>query len=121
MTDWKHCKPLLEEALSYTGGTHTIDDVQGALLQNRMALLAGENSALVCEIVDYPRLRALHVFLAAGNLTEIKSMNDRLDTTARFLGCSRITLAGRAGFARALKEFGYEKKWTCLSKDIANV
>jgi hypothetical protein len=41
-----------------------------------------------------------------------------MDEIARSLGCSRVTIAGRKGFARALKDLGFQEKWTVLAKEI---
>jgi len=119
VTDWERCRPWIEAALPYTGGTHTIQDIEAELRCGQLALISGEKSAMLCEIRNYPRLRALHIFLAGGDLTELKSFNAIVDSAACVTGCTRITLAGRPGWQRALKEFGYEPKWTVLSKEIS--
>lgn len=120
MTEWDRCKPWIEAALEYAGGTHTIEDVERNVLSGRMALIARERSAYVVELITYPRLKTLHVFLSGGDLDDIKAFDPQMDAIARSLGCSRITIAGRRGFARALKGLGYVEKWSVLAKEIGN-
>jgi hypothetical protein len=115
---WQRCKPWIEAALPHTGGTHTIEDVERDIMSGRMALIPRERSAFVVELIAYPRLRALHIFLAGGDLSELKSFDPHMDRIARSLGCSRVTIAGRKGFARALKDLGFREKWTVLAKDV---
>jgi hypothetical protein len=116
--EWQRCRPWIEAALAYTGGTHGIEDIEREIRSGRMALIPRERSAFVVELIDYPRLRALHIFLAGGDLSELKAFDPHLDEIARSLGCSRVTIAGRTGFARALKDLGYQEKWTVLAKEI---
>ena len=116
--EWERCKPWIEAALPYTGGTHTIEDLEREILSGRMALIPRKRSAFVVELIVYPRLKALHIFLAGGDLTELKAFDPHMDQIARSLGCSRVTIAGRKGFARALKALGFHEKWTILAKDI---
>ena len=117
-SDWERCRPWIAAALPYAGGTHAIEDVEDELVRGRLALLAGQRSAMLCEVRNYPRLRALHIFLAGGDLAELKSFNPMMDDAARTLGCSRISIAGRPGWERALRDLGYQKNWTVLSKEI---
>jgi hypothetical protein len=116
--EWRRCKPWIEAALPYAGGTHTIEDLEREILSGRMALIPRERSAFVVELIIYPRLKALHIFLAAGDLSELKAFDPHMDEIARSLGCSRVTIAGRKGFARALKDLGFQEKWTVLAKEI---
>src|SRR5262245_40950753 len=116
--EWARCRHYIEAALPYAGGTHTIEDIEDAIKTGRMGLIALEQSAFIIEVHTYPRLRALHIFLAAGDLKELRSCNTRMDATAKALGCSRITIAGRRGFVRTLKHLGYRERWTVLAKEI---
>jgi hypothetical protein len=119
-SDWERCRPWIEAALPYAGATHTIEDIEAEIRHGRLALLAGERSAMLCEVTNYPRLRALHIFLAGGDLMELKRFNTTMDNAARGLGCSRISIAGRHGWERTLGDLGYRKRWTVLSKEIGN-
>jgi len=119
LKDWQRCKPWLEEALRYSGGTHTMGDIESAIRRKEMALIPRESSAFVIERIQYPQLAALHIFLAAGELEELKHHSPVMDDIARRLHCERITIAGRAGFKRALKDCGFEPRWTVLSKEVS--
>ena len=119
-SDWERCRPWIEAALPYAGGTHTIEDIEAEMRRGQLAMIAGQRSAVLCEIRNYPRLRALHIFLAGGDLMELKSFNPMMDNAARSMGCSRISIAGRHGWERALSDLGYAKRWTVLSKEIEN-
>mgnify|MGYP000017541682 FL=1 len=111
-------RELLESALIHGGGTHTYEDVLDAIILGDMIFWPAEKSCMVTEIVQYPRLRALHVFLAAGDLDEIKDMESSLISFAKSIKCSTLSMSGRKGWERALKSIGYKVAHTTLVKQI---
>lgn len=106
----------LGAALRYAHGTHTIEDVEAGLESGALGLLAGERSALVVEVVTYPRKRILNVFLAGGDMDDVKAWNDPLAKLAKGHDCSDITLAGRRGWVRALKDIGWSEVCTTVGR-----
>jgi hypothetical protein len=119
ISEWDRCKHWIAAALPYSGDTHTIDDIERGIATGRFGFYPLANAALVVEVIEYPQLRALHIFLAGGDLGELKFFTNRVaPDIARRLGCSRITIAGRKGFARALSDIGFEPRWYVLSKEV---
>lgn len=102
-------RDLICNALAYTEGTHTFDDIVNMIMTNRVLWWPLPNSFLITEILHYPRKKYLHVFLAGGDLTEIKSMNDELKRAAKLAGCAGVSLAGRRGWVKALKDIGWQE------------
>lgn len=111
-------RSLIDQALAHAGGTHTFEDVLDQILLGEMLFWPGEKSCMVTEIVQYPRKRGMHVFLAAGDLDEIKAMEPDLRLFAQKLKCDAISLAGRRGWARALKDIGFTEGHAIVVKDI---
>jgi hypothetical protein len=118
LDEWERCKRFIADALPYAGGTHELLDIEAGIAAGRFGLIPRERSAFVVEVTVYPQLKALHIFLAGGDLSELKAFDPHMDQIGRSLGCSRITIAGRKGFARALKDLGYCERWTVLAKEI---
>lgn len=117
--EWHRCRPWIEAALEYAGGTHTIEDVEAGIGAGRYQFWAGENAAIVTEIITYPRLKALHYWLIGGSLKELKDMERRISRWAKEeLGCSRATGIGRKGFERAFQGEGYRFAWTCIVREL---
>lgn len=67
-----------------------------------MQLWPGERSALLSEIVRYPRRVGCHIAFAGGDLEELRMMADTVEAWAKSVGCDHITVGGRAGWVRAL-------------------
>jgi hypothetical protein len=113
------CRTFIEAALEYSQGTHEFIDIAAGVLSNRYQLWASKKSAVVTEIIVYPRLKDLHYFLAGGDLDELKSMRPHIEEWGAKHGCTRVTLAGRPGWARTfLRDEGYAPTWSILKKDL---
>jgi hypothetical protein len=113
------CRKYIEDALEYGGDTHAFDDVAGGVLSGRYQLWPNHNSAIVTEIVVYPQLKNLHFFLAGGNLDELQKMVPVIEDWGRSMGCTKVSLSGRKGWARTfLQGSGYTPKWYVMSKEL---
>ena len=104
----------IENALSYTEGTHTFDDLVYMVLQCRLLWWPLPSSFMLTEVVTYPRVRHLNVFLAGGNLDEIRATQDQLIMVAKVQGCSALSLSGRRGWVKALAKQGWKESHTAM-------
>ena len=109
----------VEAALEYSGGTHHFADVREMVEQNKLQLWPAVNSVVLTEIIVYPRLKNLHYFLAGGDLDELSRMRPMIESWGQSIGCTRVSLAGRRGWAKTfLKDEGYSPQWTVLAKEL---
>lgn len=107
-------KHLIADALEFTGGTHTLDDIVAMIVSGRLHWWPLENSFMITEVVSYPQAKHLNVFLAGGDLNEIKLMNEALKNTALTLGCECVILSGRRGWVKALSDIGWKESHTTM-------
>lgn len=112
------CEPWLRAALERSGGTHTITDVVEAVSEGRMQFWPAPRGCAVTEIIKYPGKKVLHIFLAGGELDQIVDMDNSAVEFARMNGCTAMTIAGRKGWAKVLKDKGYEVAHTVLAKEL---
>jgi hypothetical protein len=112
-----YCRKWIEDALEYSGGTHTFEDVKERILNGQLQLWPAERGCAVTEIVVYPRKKVLHVFLAGGEMDQIVDMIDSATAWSKQQGCSSMTIAGRHGWARVLGKYGYKPVMTVLAKE----
>lgn len=108
MTRWDIARRWLLPALR----TETEADVIEGLKSGACQLWMGERSAMVTQYLG----DCLHGWLAGGELEEIKRMIPGAEAWARAAGCTRVTIAGRKGWARALKPLGFEPQGAELVK-----
>jgi len=118
MDELERCRVWIEAALEYSGGTHEYIDVFHAILEGRMQLWPAENGCLVTELIVYPRKKVLHIFLAGGSLDQLTNMHQDVITWSKLQECTALSLAGRKGWTKALKDFGWQEKFTTLIKEI---
>lgn len=110
----RHC----EAALDKCGNTHDWQDVLALLIADKLQLWTGRDSAMVTEVIEYPKLRACRIFLAGGKLEELVEMADALADEAATIGCDRIEIAdGRPGWAEIGKRLGWSVRAFC-TKDV---
>lgn len=114
--EWVRCRQWLLPAIERAKGTHSEQDIVDGLLNGMLTLWPGEKSAIVTEILLYPRIKALNWFLAGGDLNELLGMEVKIREWAKENGCKRVTLGGRKGWKRVLP--GYEDYMTLLFKDL---
>lgn len=111
---WERCTDWLQAALD---GSHTLDDVWAGVEAGEFHFWPGAACAAVGELVEHPRRRDYHVWLAGGDLRELTEMERSASAFARALACDRITIHGRRGWARALKD--YRPVYLALAKELS--
>lgn len=112
------CQSWIESALERSAGTHTFDDVVHSISLGTMQFWPAPKGCAVTEIVTYPKKKVLHIFLAAGELEQIIDMDSSAVEFARINGCTGMSIAGRKGWSKVLKNSGYRETFTVLGKDI---
>lgn len=117
--EWHRCRPWIDAALEYTGGTHTIEDIERGIEEGTLLFFSSPNSAVVAEFISYPRKRVFNYFLIGGDLRElITHIEPYVTAWAKQQGASRVIGIGRRGFERAFRGSGFEPCWTAIAKDI---
>lgn len=118
--DWKpefdRCSEYIAAALVYADGTHELCDVEAAITAGKAQFWPGCKSAVVTEILTYPRKQVCHFWLAGGDLEELVHMEHSISIWAKAMGCSGTSIAGRAGWLKALPD--YRKMAVTLAKEL---
>jgi hypothetical protein len=119
--DWERCAPWLQAALDAGGArTHSLADVEALVRARDAVFWPGRRSALVTLEQAHPKAKALHLWLFGGDLDEcLNIFRPAWERYARASGCDLITITGRAGWERTLKQFGYRPLARLFAKDIS--
>lgn len=118
MQQLMRCRKWIEDALEYSGGTHTFLDICQSVMSGNMQLWANDNACAVTEISVFPRKKVIHVFLAGGSMEDIIDMEESAATWGKAQGCTDITVAGRVGWKKVLGKRGWSEKFTVLGRKI---
>ena len=112
------CRPWIEAALKYAGGTHDYGDIVRSVMEGTMQLWPASHSAAVTEIVVYPKMKTLHVFLAGGRKGQLIEMIDSAAEWGKAQGCTSMTMAGRKGWERVLGSEGWRPAMSVMERPI---
>ena len=116
--EFERCIPWIEDALSYGMGTHTVEDVWYEIVNGDLQFWPAERGCFVTEVQVHPQCRIFHVFLAGGEMDQLKEMIDSLESFAEALGCKFISISGRKGWERALKDRGVRPLSVVVGKEL---
>ena len=118
MTELDRCRPWIEAALEYSGGTHEWQDIVDGVVSGHMQLWPGQTFAFVTEITRYPRRRVCNMFLGGGDLGAILAMHGHVEQWAKAQGCDALTISGRLGWKLHLKRHGWEPLHLTMMKEL---
>ena len=116
--DFDRLAAPLERALAYSGGTHDLDDIWQGVAEGRFQHWAGVDSVMVTELHVTPKVKSVHIFLAGGNLAELRAMVDPVLEWAKEQGCTRATFAGRRGWERSWATQGWTAPLVVMEKAL---
>jgi len=117
-SELERCKPWIEAALEYSGGTHDFSDIVEGLRKDVLQLWPTPKGCIVTEIVVYPKKRVLNVFLGGGELEQIMDMHSDVIDWAKAQGCSALTMSGRFGWKKPLQAHGWEAQHASYIKEF---
>lgn len=101
----------LLRAIEDAGGLWTIPDLVALAAQGRIQVWGNGTSAVACtEVRDFPRRRALHLFLVAGHLADVLAMEPRIVAFAREQGCTVMWAEGRLAWRRIGGPIGWHPR-----------
>lgn len=123
MPEWavkfKECEKYIRDALEYCNGTHELQDVADQISKGELQLWPARETALVSQLINYPKRKSIHIFLAGGNIDELINMEESVFSWARSQGCDMLTFSGRIGWSRSkLKNRGYKPDHMMILKDL---
>lgn len=118
MSDYLRFRPLFAEAMDQR--LYTIDHLDELVLSMRAQVWFGDDAAIVTEIRTYPTgACVIHGVVAAGSLSEIVNvLIPKAEEWGRSIGCVLAIIESRPGWAKALKQYGYEPHQTAVRKEL---
>ncbi len=118
VNELERCRPWIEAALEYSGGTHGFDDVVKGIIDGTMQLWPSPRGCIVTEIVVYPKKKVLNVFLGGGELDQLLDMHNDVIAWAKSYNCEALTITGRFGWKKPLKAHGWKPLHASFQKEI---
>ena len=97
-------------------GLWTLEAVEAEIRAGRAVLWPMQRSAAVTQIHEHPNGRVLRLWLAGGDLDELRHFLPAADNYGRMMGCMAVEIEGRPGWERVLE--GYKKRRVILVKEL---
>lgn len=104
---FERLSPKLQASLDYALPTHTIEDVQRLIEEGKMHFWPIDDSVLITELVTFPQMKILNVFIGGGEANELERALPSLRRWAKQLGCSHVAFLGREGWRARLRRLGW--------------
>lgn len=104
---FERLSPKLQASLDYALPTHTIADVQRLIEEGKMHFWPIDDSVLITELVTFPQMKILNVFIGGGEANELERALPSLRRWAKQLGCSHVAFLGREGWRARLRRLGW--------------
>lgn len=111
-------RKYIEDALEYTKGTHTLEDIWNGVVRGDFQFWPGDKSAVITEIQIYPQTKVMHIFLAGGDLEELLQMEKSVRAYAQTIGCNSMSISGRRGWVRIFERDGWKEVCTTIAKEL---
>lgn len=122
---WSEIKPHIDKAVDHgVGETSSMDMFRGAMAGNYECweVVQGEESKCfgMVRINTFENHKQLQIVTTTG--TDLDEYSSEAlayaEDYARYLGCKYVTLWGRLGWPRKLKQFGYKHIYSVCAKEV---
>ena len=122
ITEWDFYERMIGKILRRADVGSTTEDVLTCLQSGKMQLWrdATRKGIAVTQIQVYPLFKVLLIFMVAGRDVQdwLKDGHQQLDSFARDSGCKYMDFIGRKGWAKLVREFGYDKEFIWLRRTV---
>lgn len=107
-----------KKALRFGMDTHDEQDIVAGIQRGEFQIFTRDDAVIITSIHASPKKKYMHVFLSAGVLESVLSMQDELDAFARSHGCEYMTASARFGFKRFLPKLGWKPKYVTFVREV---
>lgn len=118
MEDILSVREGIEAALAYANGSHTFDDVVMKIITGECHFYKLAGCFLIMQVIVYPQYKTYHCFLASGSQEALDETWEGVKTTAKHMGCKLVTITGRPGWERRLKQRGWKHMYSTLGMEV---
>lgn len=125
---WPDISHFADDALEFAFDGMKAEDVLSWIVSGRLVLVVLTRdqeiiASMTLEIVERDHEKICHCLTFAGDDLEswIDQWLDIWETIARELGCQKITIKGREGWARYARRLGFQHMYTSMFRDLREV
>ena len=116
LAEFQRCREWIKNALKFAHYSHSPEDVLIMCQKGDAQFWSFKDSAIITEIIDYPKRRVLRFWLAGGKLKTLLEVEKKIIHWSKFYSCEGVEINGRRGWERVLKD--YQPSAITLVKEI---
>lgn len=117
--EWARCAPWIADALAHSGDVYTLSDVEFMIATGAARFWPGRDAALITRVEYYPRATWLLLWLAGGDLAELRDdLRPAAEAWGKSQDCTKSIIMGRLGWSKALSGVGYAPLAMVVGKDL---
>jgi len=117
MRDMLLWQPQIEEAMRHIDNQYSFDDIVASVLRGERHFYQFPGCCVIMQFEKYPAYSIYHCFVACGEMQAIKDAEPEINKIAKELGCKYMSISGRIGWPRALKNDGWKHVLSILYKE----
>lgn len=115
--NYRHWRPEFAKAID--GNFYDLAYLDDLIAKGIARVHVGQKAAIVTEFKYFPKGKAAHVLVAAGDMDEItEALRPAVEAWAKANGCKFSLIESRSGWIRPLKRHGYSIFQTALVKEL---
>lgn len=96
----------IRDACSTGLKTHSYDDVCRLVISGEYRINAHKNAFWISTLQMFPNCSVYFIFIAGGNLDDVKDAIPVMQAQAKALGADKISMAGRVGWKKIFEPMG---------------
>jgi hypothetical protein len=105
-------------ASALEGSGWSVSEILEGVARGDFFLFLHPEGCMVAEFIQSPRMKAMHVFAAGGTMEAVRALLPQVEAFGRENGCDRGGATGRKGWARVLRQYGYEPALGSVGKEL---
>lgn len=106
----------IDSALEGSGWSY--EEIMEGVHKGDFHLFVHDEGCMVGEFITSPRHKVMHIFAAGGSLAAIHDLLPTVEAFGRLHNCDVGGATGRKGWARFLKQYGYEPADSAVTKEL---
>ena len=87
LAEFQRCRDWIKNALKYAHDSHSPEDVLIMCQKGDAQFWSFKDSAIITEIIDYPKRRVLRFWLAGGKLKTLLEVEKKIIHWSKFYSC----------------------------------
>lgn len=109
----------LEKALHLGGDEHTVEELIEDVRARKAQCLHNDQAIVFTQVEQHRNHRVLRVYVAAGDMDAVLSLQPQAVDLARKEGCDRLVMTGRKGWAWVLPKRGWRERYITYELPLA--